>query len=244
MKSQFCSLIMLLLCVTAMAQANVRITAVNPETHEVTLTNLGTVAQNVGTWNLCYFPDYDPISSMVSLSGTVNLNPGGSITVIWPYCRGNDGEVGLYVNAANFNLASNMRDYMEWGNAGHTRESVAVTGGYWFTGDFVPNDPGFTYIGTGTDHGDAFWSNQTNGCTYAAACNYDPAATKEDGSCEFTSCLGCTYAFAPEYNPSATIDDGTCSEPIPSCPTDLNGDLVISTPDLLIFLGAFGTSCP
>ncbi|MBL7942054.1 MAG: hypothetical protein JNM00_04775 [Flavobacteriales bacterium] len=244
MKSQLLTSILMLMAGTIMAQANVRITHVDSDTHEVTLTNLGNAAQNVGTWNLCYFPDYDPISSMVALSGTVNLNPGASITVIWPYCRGNDGEIGLYINAANFGLVANMRDYMEWGSAGHTRETVAVSGGYWFTGDFVPNDPDFTFTGTGTDHGDNFWTHQTLGCTYASACNYNPLATKEDGTCEFTSCLGCTYPFSTEYDPAATIDDGSCSEPIPNCPADLNGDLVITTPDLLIFLGAFGTSCP
>ena len=49
-----------------------------------------------------------------------------------------------------------------------------------------------------------------NGCTDAMACNYDPFATEDDGSCEYTSCVGCTDSGACNYNPAATMDDGSC----------------------------------
>jgi len=49
------------------------------------------------------------------------------------------------------------------------------------------------------------------GCTDEFACNYDPAATVDDGSCDLTSCLGCTDPTAVNYDASATIDDGSCS---------------------------------
>ena len=52
-----------------------------------------------------------------------------------------------------------------------------------------------------------------NGCTDLTACNYDPSATTDDGSCEFTSCAGCTNAAACNYDPSATLDNGTCQLP-------------------------------
>ena len=48
------------------------------------------------------------------------------------------------------------------------------------------------------------------GCTDATACNYDPNATVDDGSCDFSSCSGCTDAMACNYNPNATEDDGSC----------------------------------
>ena len=49
-----------------------------------------------------------------------------------------------------------------------------------------------------------------NGCTDDMACNYDPFATEDDGSCEYTSCVGCTDSSACNYNPAATMDDGSC----------------------------------
>lgn len=48
------------------------------------------------------------------------------------------------------------------------------------------------------------------GCTDANACNFDPSATVDDGSCESVSCAGCTDASACNFDPSATIDDGSC----------------------------------
>ena len=58
------------------------------------------------------------------------------------------------------------------------------------------------------------------GCTDPAACNYDAAATTDDGSCDF-SCYGCTDPAACNYDPAATIDDGLCElpDPIDGCPT-------------------------
>jgi hypothetical protein len=46
------------------------------------------------------------------------------------------------------------------------------------------------------------------GCTDEFACNYDPAATIDDGSCDMTSCYGCTDPAAVNYDASATMDDG------------------------------------
>ena len=48
------------------------------------------------------------------------------------------------------------------------------------------------------------------GCTNKEACNYDPNATVDDGSCDLTSCVGCTDPEACNYNPQTTIDDGSC----------------------------------
>jgi hypothetical protein len=47
------------------------------------------------------------------------------------------------------------------------------------------------------------------GCTNATACNYDDAATEDDGACDFT-CYGCTDPFACNYDAEATIEDGSC----------------------------------
>ncbi len=52
----------------------------------------------------------------------------------------------------------------------------------------------------------------TDGCTDDTACNYDPAANNDDGSCDFT-CIGCTDQYAMNYDVNFTIDDGSCVYP-------------------------------
>ncbi|MDG1160398.1 MAG: hypothetical protein P8N19_12975 [Flavobacteriales bacterium] len=101
------------------------------------------------------------------------------------------------------------------------------------------------------------------GCTYADACNYDPGATVDDGTCTYPApnydcagnCLnddnqngvcdseevyGCTYPDAINYVQLATADDGSC---LYTCKGDFNDDAVIDISDLLSFLTAFGNSC-
>ena len=48
------------------------------------------------------------------------------------------------------------------------------------------------------------------GCTVPVACNYDPDANANDGSCDFLSCQGCTDMCACNYEESNTIEDGSC----------------------------------
>ena len=80
------------------------------------------------------------------------------------------------------------------------------------------------------------------GCTDGCACNFDPFATENDGSCEFLTCAGCTYEDATNYNPSATLEDGTCTFE-EACPGDFDNDNSVSISDLLAFLVLYGTSC-
>jgi hypothetical protein len=49
------------------------------------------------------------------------------------------------------------------------------------------------------------------GCTVVGACNYDPAAICDDGSCTFP---GCTDIYAMNYDPAAGCDDGSCAYPV------------------------------
>ena len=62
-----------------------------------------------------------------------------------------------------------------------------------------------------TDDGSCDFAS-CSGCTDATACNYNPESTEDDGSCEFTSCAGCTDVNACNYDVGATIDDGSCLE--------------------------------
>jgi endo-1,3(4)-beta-glucanase len=65
-----------------------------------------------------------------------------------------------------------------------------------------------------------------------------------NGICDEDDVLGCTYAAAENYNPQATMDDGSCEITIDEgCTGDLDGDGVVTVNDLLQMLGVFGDSC-
>ena len=53
------------------------------------------------------------------------------------------------------------------------------------------------------------------GCTDETACNFNPAATEDDGSCEYFSCavLGCTDLDACNFDATAEYEDGSCTYP-------------------------------
>ncbi|MGF1564327.1 MAG: hypothetical protein ACFCUH_03065 [Flavobacteriales bacterium] len=113
---------------------------------------------------------------------------------------------------------------------------------------FVPGECGISFV---------------LGCTSADACNFNPAATIDDGSCQFPpfgfdcdgNCnldlnqnglcdyeevVGCTYTEALNYQPAATLDNGSC---LFACDGDFNGDGNVGAADLLVFLAKFGTEC-
>jgi len=95
------------------------------------------------------------------------------------------------------------------------------------------------------------------GCTDPAACNFDPAATDDDGSClvpeeNCTECSGedlviidddgdgvcnaeevegCTDPTACNFNPNATDEDGSCLVPEPNCTECQGGELVLIDDD-------------
>jgi hypothetical protein len=48
------------------------------------------------------------------------------------------------------------------------------------------------------------------GCMDPTGCNFNPAATNDDGSCDFETCYGCTDASACNYTSGATIADDSC----------------------------------
>ena len=54
------------------------------------------------------------------------------------------------------------------------------------------------------------FSTAIGGCTDILACNYNPLATIDDGSCTMP---GCTNSAAVNFDPSAGCDDGSCTLP-------------------------------
>ena len=70
------------------------------------------------------------------------------------------------------------------------------------------NDPGAdNYDADATDGG--YEVCVFEGCTSLQACNYNPGATHDNGSCEFTTCIGCLNAMACNFDPTALYHDAS-----------------------------------
>lgn len=72
------------------------------------------------------------------------------------------------------------------------------------------------------------------GCTDETACNYDPTATSDNGTCDY-SCYGCTDPAACNYDASAPSDDGTCIYPFgcDTCSGETDGTgAVVDNPEV------------
>lgn len=72
-------------------------------------------------------------------------------------------------------------------------------------GNVIANGP----AGAGTGEFSFTIGGGLCGCTDSGACNYEPAATTDDGSCEYTTCAGCADNTACNYDDTATINDPT-----------------------------------
>lgn len=87
-----------------------------------------------------------------------------------------------------------------------------------------------------------------SGCTDPDAQNYDVNATEDNGTCEFliVGTQGCTYGDATNYEANATLDDGSCEfdcEGGGGCAYDTDGNGLIGSADLLVFLSLYGQPC-
>jgi hypothetical protein len=110
-----------------------RILEVDVGNNQVKLTNLEAGTQPSGYW-LCNFPNYQQVAQPIAFGETVLVSLQGS------FLSAGDGELGLY-STNSFDSSSAILDYMEYGSSGHMRSSVAVAGGVWTAGDFVPLPP-------------------------------------------------------------------------------------------------------
>ena len=110
-------------------------------------------------------------------------------------------------------------------------------------------------------------ADEIAGCTYASACNYNPSALNEDGSCTFPAtgldcngdCLidtdddgtcdadevpGCTDPEAVNHHPAATEEDGSCVYgTVVDCVGDLDDNGVLGVGDVLILLANYSLVC-
>ncbi|MGB1347833.1 MAG: T9SS type A sorting domain-containing protein [Flavobacteriales bacterium] len=71
------------------------------------------------------------------------------------------------------------------------------------------NQDASSYVSVSFDGVGTFGQNYFCGCMEANACNFDPEANFDDGSCEYESCIGCMDMDACNFDETATLDDGT-----------------------------------
>ena len=88
-----------------------------------------------------------------------------------------------------------------------TQNGIILNSGSGSGGDF--SGTFFIYAGSG--------DCVVYGCANSSACNYNPLANLDDGTCEFLSCAGCTDPTACNYDDTATLDDASCDYSCVGC---------------------------
>ena len=73
---------------------------------------------------------------------------------------------------------------------------------------------------------------ETLGCTYPMACNFEAAATTDDGSCD----MSCACGFGTDW-------DSDLQMCVIDCIGDFTGDGAVGSSDLIVFLTLFGAVC-
>jgi hypothetical protein len=84
-----------------------------------------------------------------------------------------------------------------------------------YNGEWDLNIDGESYYGIspGQEVSFTIYGESTlEGCTDNSACNYNPCANTDDGSCSYEGCIvkGCTDPNANNFNPNADENDGSC----------------------------------
>jgi len=197
---------------------------------------------------------YDPAALILDLAAccydncvTVTLTSGASAVVTISDLDGNALEsISLSSDDASYTgcLASDCYIVSSEGDGNWTMSGIF---GLNLSGGGAGFEP--TYFNVGG-------SNCVFGCNVLAACNYDATVNILDiSTCSFDDCSGCTYEIASNYGMDAdgnpipdfvapSVDDGSCEFDLSNpCPADLDENGSVTANDLLIFLGAFGTTC-
>ena len=132
------------------------------------------------------------------ISWVLTDSTGATVASDGPYSAGNttiDALVCVGEGCYTFTISDSFGD------------GIYSPGGYTLTVDGVLLASGGAY---GDGETTSFCTDNLNfGCTDPTACNYDPDAGIDNGTCDY-SCSGCTLPSACNYNPDATLDDGSC----------------------------------
>lgn len=128
---------------TADGDATFAITEVDFPDGTVTITNVGEVPGNLDGHAICQRPNYFTFGDILLNPGESYLFDAGSIGSIAP----DNGEIALY-STADFGSADAILSYLEWGESGHGRSSVAVAAGIWPEGGFVETTTNISVLTT------------------------------------------------------------------------------------------------
>ncbi|WP_299334410.1 T9SS type A sorting domain-containing protein [uncultured Psychroserpens sp.] len=143
-------------------QAQIKISVVDPAADTITIKNFGGSTVNIGSYRLCTLFSYRTLSSQTTVvDGSLNLAPNAEVTVFaanYLSFSASAADLGLYLPTGNFASASAMVDFVQWGNGGLGRESVAVSKGIWTAGTFVNIAPPYEFTGGASDFGVNFWN--------------------------------------------------------------------------------------
>lgn len=145
----------------------IRITEVDTDTDEVTLTNLGDAATEVGNYWLCLGPGtYVQVSNATSES--TNLNPNQSVTLSYDVDATADGLSLFSVNTFGSTDPDVLIDYVQWGEGNQARVNQAITAGRWDNAaNFVAMASPYTFTGNATQIGSTFWNGTQVAATNA-----------------------------------------------------------------------------
>lgn len=173
-----------------------RLTYVDLASNQVTLHNYGSCNVDLTSHQLCSEFDYETISNMNLISGSLDLAPGADVVVEWttwiPDMTGTD--LSLYIPSATFTNPDHMLDFTQWTSFGNGRESVAVAKGIWTVATFVSGVSPYFYIGDGTQDGEPFWDGTIPPCSIdsnllglSTACDPNDNSYTQEIAIEYTT---------------------------------------------------------
>ena len=141
----------------AAGEGVLRILAVDTDTDQVTLTNLGGSSIDVGDYFLCLGPGtYQQIGNVAN--GSTMLAPDSTITLDYDMNPTQDGLSIFATNSFGSSDPAVLLDYVQWGGANQARVSQAVTAGRWDdVANFVAEGSPYNFIGGSEDLGVSFW---------------------------------------------------------------------------------------
>jgi len=138
----------------------VRISQVNALEDQVTLTNFGADAIDVGDFFLCLGPGtYAQVSGLTTVSTSLSENE--SVTLSYDVNPDADGLSVFRTNTFASSDPNVLLDYMQWGSGNQARVDQAVTAGRWDDAQNVVDGVSvYTFNGTPTQFGSSFWEGE------------------------------------------------------------------------------------